>query len=95
MGNSIGADLTHGGAAVFTGFMTAMFFVVGSPTGMDGSTFGLWGKDKDGNNEGGPGDVMGKANSDGADGVGQALGSYLDGQAPNGTPVDIGDGRNE
>jgi hypothetical protein len=76
---------------VFNGIWTAMWFVIGTPTGMDASSFGLWGKDSDDptQNQGGPGDVMGAAVYKAADSMGQALGSYFDGKAPNGTPVEL------
>lgn len=90
LGSVLCGDLLgKAGTLVFNGIWTAMWFMIGTPTGMDAASFGIWGQDSEGNNQGGPGDIMGAAVYAGTDSIGQALGSYLDGTAPNGTPVEL------
>ncbi|MBI5590679.1 MAG: hypothetical protein HY881_09370 [Deltaproteobacteria bacterium] len=65
-------------------------FFFGSPMGMDAATFGTYGQDGQGENRGGPGDMIGAGLSNVADSSGQAIGDYLDGGLPNGYPVEFG-----
>ena len=89
-----------GGTAV----STALGFFLGSPMGIDASTFGIYGKDSSGNNVGGYGDQAGSlaqsASSDAAKGtdnssVGQAVNNYTGDTMPSGYPRDIGSGSDE
>jgi hypothetical protein len=73
-----------------TAVSTVAGFFFGSPMGIDASTFGTYGKNSDGDNRGGIGDMSGAGYSKGGD----ALGQYLGGGPPGG-PVDIGSGANE
>ena len=91
IGNAIGGPFKGNAGAVVTGLLLGINFCLGSPLGMDASTFGIWGKDAKGDNIGGPIDKLGKFMDDKAEAAGQAVGKYLDGGLPNGYPKDFGD----
>lgn len=91
-------------AWIATGATAVASFLFGGPLGTDASTVGLYGKNEDGDNRGGPGAMAGdlgnkKANSlSGAvdnTGVGKAVNNYTGDTMPSGYPRDIGSGSDE